>query len=342
VVTNFSTTGSKAEMPIYYGKHFDGADISARGGRGRGVAEEPRSVAGDGSEVPVDLRALVPGTHLIALYRSDEEMTRTAEAFVIAGLEAGDRVLYVANDRPLPAFRAALRAGEAKVQAALAAGQLAVCRFSDVYGERDDANPEAVAHGFHTTVELARADGFPGLRIVAEMVGLARILGPIDKVLAWERLATRLHQQEGVTSVCQYDQQYLTRAHQRLLAAEHAGAAAPWSALPQATFRATSQGVRITGELDAHNRDECMRVVEARLATIPRLSVDVGGLTFIDVATLRCLYGIAAGLADGGHITLAHASPELHRMVELLGWRHPRLTIEPPVDNPSIGTEVNS
>ena len=251
-------------------------------------------------------------------------------------------MLYVANDRPLPAIRAALRAGEAIVQAALGVGQLAVCRFSDVYGERADANPVAVARGFHATVELTRADGFPGLRIVAEMVGFARMLGPIDKVLAWERLATRLQQQEGVTSVCQYDQQYFTRAHQRLLAAEHAGAAPPWSGLPQATFRATPQGVRITGELDADNRDECMRVVEARLATIPRLSVDVSGLTFIDVSALRCLYGIAAGLADGGHITLAHASPDLHRMVELLRWRHPRLTIDPPVDNPPMGTEVNS
>lgn len=75
-----------------------------------------------------------------------------------------------------------------------------------------------------------------------------------------------------------------------------------------------------TGESDAHNRDECVRVVEARPATIPRSSDE----------------------ADGGDITLAHASPELHRMVELPGWRHPRLTIDPPVDNPSIGTEVDS
>jgi len=45
---------------------------------------------------------------------------------------------------------------------------------------------------------------------------------------------------------------------------------------------------------------------------------------------------------DGGHITPAHASAELHRMVELLGWRHPRLTTDPPVENASTGAEVNS
>jgi anti-anti-sigma regulatory factor len=64
------------------------------------------------------------------------------------------------------------------------------------------------------------------------------------------------------------------------------------------------------------------------------LAIDVEGVTFIDTGTLRRLYAIAAGLPEGGHITLANASPELQRMVELLGWRHPQLRIDPAADDP--------
>ncbi|WP_433295619.1 MEDS domain-containing protein [Actinoplanes sp. CA-030573] len=291
------------------------------------------------TDAPVDLCTLAPGTHLIALYRSEAEMARTAAAFIAAGLEAGDRVLYVVDERPPPSVRATLAADDTNAEAATVAGQFSVCRFADVYGLPYGPDRRAAADGFHATAELARSDGFPGLRIVTE-VGQTQALGPFGEVLAWERLTTRLHQEEGVTSVCQYDQRYFNGEHVRLLAAEHAGAAPDRVAPPRASFRATPPGLRITGELDGTNLDGCARVVEARLAAIPRLVIDVGGVTFLDIGTFRRLYAIADRLPAGGRITLAHVSPELHRMIGILGWRHPNLGIDPPVEDSSLGTEV--
>jgi hypothetical protein len=63
---------------------------------------ELRSAGARAPGAPVDLSALEPGTHLIALYQGDAELARVAAVFVGAGLTAGDRVLYVASDRPLP------------------------------------------------------------------------------------------------------------------------------------------------------------------------------------------------------------------------------------------------
>ncbi|GGQ70011.1 MEDS domain-containing protein [Couchioplanes azureus] len=296
------------------------------------MTDESRPETCGAGNTVANLCALEPGSHLIVLYRSDAERARAAAAFVVAGLLAGDRVLYVVGDRPLPAVRSALRASNAATEAAIDAGQLGVRRFADVYGATPGLDPAAAADRLRGTAARARADGFPGLRIAVEMDDHTRLLGPIEQVLAWERLATRLQHEEGITSVCQYDRQWLHPGHRRLLAAEHVGVAPGWVAPPQAGFLATPRGVRITGELDAANWAALSRVIEARLATTPRLDLDVAGMTFIDVGTLRRLYALAAGLPEGGHITLTRASPVLRALIGMLGWVHPRLSIDPAVD----------
>ena len=54
--------------------------------------------------------------------------------------------------------------------------------------------------------------------------------------------------------------------------------------------------LRVEGELDLTNGPTLARVLRARLAAGPRLRVDLGGVTFADVGSLREIYQIAAGL----------------------------------------------
>jgi anti-anti-sigma regulatory factor len=286
-----------------------------------------RSAAGPAPGTPVDLRAIGPGTHLIALYQGEAELTRAATAFVSAGLASGDRVLYVASDRPLPAARASLVASDAAAGSAITAGQLVLRSLTDVYGETGDL--AAAATALRTIAGLARAAGYPGLRVAIEMGDFVRVLGSIEQVLVWERMATRLQHEEGISSVCQYDQQRLGGERSGFLASEHAGAAPLAASPPQASFLATPQGLRITGELDITNREGFIRVVDARLAVIGQLVLDVGELAFMDAGTLAELHLVAAGLPRGGRITLAGAAPQLRRLAGVLEWRHPQLTIEP-------------
>ncbi len=288
-----------------------------------------RSAGGRAPGAPVDLSALEPGTHLIALYQGDAELARVAAVFVGAGLAAGDRVLYVASDRPLPMALASLEASNAAAGPAIAAGQLVVRNFSGLYGGVGSLDLVAAASAFRATADLARAEGFPGLRVAVEMGGFTRVLGSIGRVLAWERMATRLQHEQGISSVCQYDQRWLGGERSGFLVAEHAGAAPESASLPQASFLATPQGLRITGELDMANRKGFIRAVRARLAAMSQLTVDVGELTFIDAGTLGELHRIAAGLPPDARITLTSASPQLQRIMGVLGWRHPQLKIEP-------------
>lgn len=178
------------------------------------------------------------------------------------------------------------------------------------------------------------------------MGDITQVLGSIERALAWERMITALQHEEGISSVCHYDQLRLGGEHSGLLAAEHAGAAPRSAPEPMASFRATRHGLRISGELDVANRERFVRTVAARLAAIPQLHLDVAELKFMDAGTLGEPHRIAAGLPPEGRITITGASRQLRRLASFLGgWPHPQLTIEPAVPNDRdrvVGTGVET
>ena len=67
-----------------------------------------------------------PGTHLCALYRGEAELEQVAATFVASGLAAGDRVFYVASDRPAATVRTALEAHQIPAGPAAAATALSL------------------------------------------------------------------------------------------------------------------------------------------------------------------------------------------------------------------------
>jgi|GEM_PF-3047835 len=280
----------------------------------------------------IDLRSMTPGTHLCAFYQDEAELSRGAEAFVAAGLSAGDRVLYVAAGRPLPAVRESLAGAGIPVTTAVASSQLVLRSFGEMYGGGQGTDLAEVDRGYRALASQTRADGFPALRVAAEMGDFTRFLGSVDHVLAWEQMATRLQHDEGISSVCQYDRRSLPAAGAALIGAEHAGVA-PDSVPPAlVSYLAMSPapGLAITGELDVASRAEFARVLRAKLAVFPRLRLEVKDLTFVDLSIARELYCAADELPADGLITVTNASRILGRLIELAGLQHPRLVIHGP------------
>lgn len=294
----------------------------------------------------VDLRSIEPSTHLIALCQGPAELAQAAAVCVGAGLASGDRVLYLASDPSLPALRTALEASGAEVRLALDVRQLVLRDFSGVQGRAALRDMAAAEGEFRAAAGLARAEGFPGLRIAADMGDITQVLGSIERAVAWERMTTVLQHVEGISSVCHYDQLRLGGEYSGLLAAEHAGPAPRSAPEPMASFRATRHGLRISGELDVLNRGRFVRTVSARLAAVAQLVLDVTELNFMDAGTLGELHRIAAGLPPEGRITITGASPQLRCLASFLeGWPHPQLTIAPAVPNDRdrvVGTGVET
>lgn len=287
----------------------------------------------EGPPHPVaDLRSMAPGSHLCSFFADEGELARVAAAFVGSGLDVGDQVLYVASDRTPAGVQASLEASGAATGAHVASGQLLVRSFSEVYGADGGLDLAQIATDLRTAIGHARDDGFPGLRFAAEMGDFAQAFGSIELLLLWERMCSRLHQEEGLSSVCQYDQRrFDDREQLSPIAVEHGGLAPDSAPEPLVRFLATKKpwGLRLTGELDASSRAAFGRALRARLAARARLRLDVRDLSFIDVGSLADIYECAATLPWHGRIVLAGAAAQLRHLVELAEFSHPRLVIEP-------------
>ncbi|MBA8802269.1 hypothetical protein FB382_000560 [Nocardioides ginsengisegetis] len=280
----------------------------------------------DGSSA--SLGALPPGTHLCAFHRDPGELTRIAATFVGHGLSAGDQLLYVTTDDGAQALLDALP--DLAARDAVASGQLRLLSFADAYGTRRPDDLDAVADGFRAAADQARKDGFPGLRVAAEMDDLAPLLGSSEEALNWERLCTGLQRELGVSSVCLYDAGTLDEEYRELLTREHAGLAPEVAESPLARFLAVDEpwGVRISGEVDISNHELLHRVLVSRAAVMPRMHVDLHGLAFADLGTVSRLRSVAASLPETGWLALHGVPAVVRRILDVAGLHHDRLRLE--------------
>ena len=166
------------------------------------------------------------------------------------------------------------------------------------------------------------AAGFPGLRITGKMGGDPGPPGPLNWLIRWERLPSRMLGEVGIAATCQYDRRQLDQAATAIIAAEHSAVATRGQPPPLVLFIASAPP-RCCGsrELDLTNGATLARVLRPRLAASPRLRIDLGAVTFADVGSLREIYQIAAGLPAGGQITLANATGPIRRVLGVAGFR---------------------
>jgi len=277
-----------------------------------------------------DLGALEPGTHLCALEPDATTLDRVAATFVGQGLAAGDQLLYVASDDQVDGLVRSL-SQHLDAGHALDSGQLLTSSFEGAYGSSRPEDLHAVADGFRVAAHQAQERGFPGLRVAARMDDLPGLLGSMDEVVAWERMATRLQRELQVSSVCLYDTHRLEPGEGATLAREHDGLAPDIDIAPIGTFLAVDEpwGVQVRGEVDVSNRHLLHRLVLSRAAVMPRLRLDLEGVTFADACTIARLRSIAAALPEGGHLVLARVPTVVRRVLELTGLGHPQLRVEP-------------
>lgn len=278
---------------------------------------------------PDDVGTLGSGQHLCALYQGPDDRRRLAAAVIRGALAAGDRVIYVTPGPPDVAL-ALLETGGIETGRPLRGGQLVVRSFGAIYGDLASADLAQLVSTFREALSQSRAAGFPGLRITGEMGGSLWPAGSLEGLVRWERLVSQMLGEVGIAAICQYDQRQLDEPAAATIAAEHSGVATNGQRLPLALFIASDPppALRVEGELDLTNGPVLARVIRARLAASPRLRVDLGGVGFADVGSLREIYQIAVGLPASGRITLANITEPVRRVLDLAGFRADAVMIE--------------
>ena len=305
-------------------------------GQSRTMTGEDRLINGDDrtprprfGRPPGDPGTLASGQHLCALYQDQDERRDMTAAVVRGGLAAGDRVMYVVPGPPEVAL-ALLEAGGIETGRPLSGGQLLVRSFGEIYGDPDTMDLARLVAIFRAALSQSLAAGFPGLRITGEMGGDPWLPGSLEQLIRWERLVSRMLGEVGIGATCQYDQRRLDQVAAAIIAAEHSAVATRGQQLPLALFISSAPPpvLRVEGELDLTNGAALARVVRARLACSPRLRIDLGGVSFADVGSLREIYQIAAGLPAGGQIVLASTTEPVRRVLDLAGFRAGAVVIE--------------
>lgn len=229
---------------------------------------------------------LAPGDHVFWAFDDPRGFSDAAVAYLSEGRERGERLLYV-GDKPESNLLDELSALPER-DVLLAAGQLSVRRLTPFYAVRPDLGPRTQSEVLRAETVAAVDAGYPGLRIAADVTGLATDPCLIPRLAAYELAVDEMIAQNAVTGMCGYDERRVGESL-GVLAALHG---MQHHQLGQPTFAAELRGgtVFLSGEIDLAVTDDLAHVCRTvQESTVGPLNVDMRELAFIDVGGTRVL-----------------------------------------------------
>ncbi len=292
------------------------------------------------AELEWQIAQLKPGDHLCLLYQTVEEQLAAVVPFMRDGLAAGERCLYVADDRTVDEVRAALGAAGVEVAREIARGALAVITKREAYLRSGAFDPAAMIGLLRDALGDAIAAGFQGLRVTGEMTWA---LGPeagTDRLVEYEARLNEFFPGSRALAICQYNRSRFPPAIIREVLRTH-----PIAILgdqvcpnlyyepPSAVLGSPSETERVRWMIsqlrDARQRDQNLRLSEAKFSAIISaaseaiVSVDARQHITLFNAGAEHTFGYAAAevLGQSHDVLLPERFRAGHRQaMQRLGW----------------------
>ncbi len=287
---------------------------------GRGVAAYGRSVRPSG--VLDERDPLAGADHVCWVYDDPASFVDAAQRYLAEGLSRGERLVCVGDG-----LAADLRAaGEpfGSLDDLVSAGTLT---FRDVglpYAGDHPVDDDGQWAFYDAAVRAARADGYSGLRVVAEVTALARTTSSRTGLVRWEHRADEyIASGAGLAAMCAYHRGALHSSAVADVTAVHPQVHAP---LDPPSFRIWFDGghLALAGTVDTFCADRLARVLAARSVHGPTAVLDLSGLEYVDVAGCRVLARWARSLAgEGIRLRMRGAPRAVVRIWRLLGLDSP-------------------
>lgn len=262
-----------------------------------------------------ELPEACPADHVCWVHHEhDPGFDAAVRQFLAGGAARGERLLVI-GARAI----AALDGDPAQLDAARlrADGALEVLGVDDAYAASEEFTVARQRAWYEAATHRARADGFTGLRVVAEMSALAADPRHADELARWEHVADEFMATDGgMSAMCTYRSD-LPPAPLGAVAAAHPVVRANPRSVPFRVFFERDRVV-LAGEVDAFDADRLAALLAATPAGA-RAVLDVGGLGFVGAAGLRVIARWAVELGGrGSSLELRGASSLLRRMWGLL------------------------
>ncbi|MBH1933949.1 MEDS domain-containing protein [Streptomyces sp. AV19] len=275
-----------------------------------------------------DLR---PGDHVCLLYASDEERTAVLRDLVRDGLDAQDKILYLAGPRE-PRDAAALLD-----QAGRPEGRVDVVPLREFLTGEGELEPDALLGHLRRAAARSRAEGFRALRVAGDLSAALRDEGrdecDVRRLLRYEALLGEEFGSGQALAVCQYDARRCDPAALDAVESVHARGveADPLvrtaELLVARTYR--PQGLRLEGVVDTAAHRQLRDALRSVAAVREDVRLEMSRVEFLDLGGLRLLMTFArARAARHRTVELAGLAPHLAQVITLIGWdRTPGLVL---------------
>ncbi|MBI3965290.1 MAG: MEDS domain-containing protein [Chloroflexi bacterium] len=151
------------------------------------------------------LAALEQGMHACLLYEDHQNPIPVVAPFIVAGLAAGERCIYVVGDHDPAEIRRELHRLGVDVPGEEERGALVLVTQWEVAFTGETFDPAAMIAYVRTAILDTLVSGFAGLRVVAEMTWALRLGVGCDRLIHYEALGNHLYPDEPLVAVCMYN-----------------------------------------------------------------------------------------------------------------------------------------
>jgi MEDS: MEthanogen/methylotroph, DcmR Sensory domain len=263
--------------------------------------------------------ALQPHDHVVWYGEREDDLYALASAALAASARRNERLMLVASE-PDPAQLV----GIDDLDALLDRGQLDLVDVESVYGSWDTFDAAKQLATFEGVLADALADGYTGIRVVADNTSLAcgDDVG-FRRWLQWEQVTDRFQSQSNVTGICYFDRSALSAERQADLASLHPVCSAS-AVEPPFSFFVDGDAVSVTGTLDAWSVDQFTRILSTAPAAEP-LVVDLSHAEFVDH---RAVLALNAAASASRPVRIRRAPEIISKLPSLLSLSTPHLCFE--------------
>jgi len=258
------------------------------------------------------------GDHVCWVYDTPGSFAEVARACLEEGLARGERLLWIAE-----ADVGTVRAADgplADLDRLRAEGTLTVFDVRAGYEGSGSFCPEEQLTFYDTSTRRAMADGYTGLRVVAELSRLAADGTRRHDLVRWEHLADEyISSGSGMVALCAYRRDLGPEALADVEAV-HPLVRASGGGPP---FRVWFDGptILLAGALDTFGATRLAQVLADTPVAEPVVRIDVSRVHFVDVGGCRALARWARTLQEQGrHLELVGGSRVFRRVWRLVGF----------------------
>ena len=250
-----------------------------------------------------ELSGLGRQSHLCWPYDDPAHLQRAAVAYLAEGIARGERVACIGEPLRAPAS--------------------VVVSLDEAYRRKPLDTPAKKLRFWDGATRQALADGYTGLRVIAEVTVLASDPSRLDEQLQWEHLADDyIANGPGLTAVCAYRADVLPEPVIAELACRHPQVREP---VQEESFRLFFDGdtLVLAGMLDAFNAAQLDRLLASTHVARDRVVLDVSQLEFVDGRGTAALADLATALGErDAMLRITGASATLRKIWRVLGYSH--------------------